>query len=296
MFKPHLRSYDEDINALDVKAIAWQDPCIIMSPNMDWVPEAHVSGNEELRACADGQFGDIDCFQWLQLHVLEFQYAICVTRKEAFPHPDEMLWAWWTPTMEDFVAQEGTAFAVVSLSHDIGLLTYYPLTYRDMIVFVAQAQQAFLDIWGHMDFVEIAQHCVVYGSITQSVNMAWMGCFMHDSKVCDEMFAIFPQMNIVKPIILTFPDNIIYAQYSEASKLAKPFALLHRGTGGFLRHYHTRRQYTGLAKSPVFNFTPQTSTASSTAVSKVPASGKAPAQRGGKLNKEKAASKAKHCE
>ncbi|KAH7904647.1 hypothetical protein BJ138DRAFT_1106643, partial [Hygrophoropsis aurantiaca] len=311
-FQCHLRSLEmDDMTALDARAIAIQGDWVITSLNMTWVPEGHILDNKELRARADGRFAEVDCFQWPQLYCPEYQYSVCVPRKEAFPLPDDLSWAWWTPTAMDFVAQADTAFAVGTLSpdkvqhlkrllfiitqrvncwksnrqgkvdivtrmlaalrHDIEILTWHPLTHRDMIIFVAESQRFFLDIYAHMEFIKIAQHRMAYGVGTESsvssygpvsmaANKQWMGCFTRSSVFCDEMFRagvpvwlirsrsdIFPQMNIIHRVTLKFPDHIICAQYSDGGKIAKPFDMIYRGPGGLQRHIHTRRKYAGLS-------------------------------------------------
>ncbi|KAI6103441.1 hypothetical protein F5141DRAFT_981880, partial [Pisolithus sp. B1] len=66
-------------------------------------------------------------------------------------------------------------------------------------------------------------------------NSTWMGCFMRNTEiceglyfagvpvwlVCDEEF-IPPTMNIIHPVWLTFPDNIVRVMYSERG-VSKPF-------------------------------------------------------------------------
>jgi hypothetical protein len=162
------------ITSLDARAIAYQEPLVITTPNMDWVLELH-NDDSELRARADGRFGLEDCFQWPQKYCKEFEYAVCIPRKET--SSIDLQFAWYSPTTEDFVTHAGTAFAVgtlrshivdgidnlltiarkrvepwqanrigkkdivsnllSSLKHDINVLRRHPLTYRDIIVLVA---------------------------------------------------------------------------------------------------------------------------------------------------------------
>ncbi|OJA11302.1 hypothetical protein AZE42_09656 [Rhizopogon vesiculosus] len=178
-----------------------------------------------------------------------------------------------------------------SLKHDISILHRHPLTYRDIIVFVAQAQRSFLDIIAFMDYVEIVQPRLTTSSWSSWSPLPgdpkWMGCFTDDSKTCDNFLnagvpvwlvraeAYIPyNINIIKPVILTFPDNITKSIFSEAGKVVQPFPLIYRGRGGFNRHCHTRRAYTG-----TFGVNPSSST-----LPQNPASGKAPSQ--GQQNKK----------
>jgi hypothetical protein len=290
---------------------------------MDWVPELHNNDSDELRARADGRFGVVDCFQWPQMYCKEFEYAVCVPRKET--SSIDLQFAWYTPTPDDFVIQPGTAFAVGTLrshivdgidnlltiarkrvqawqanragkqdivtkmlssfKHDVNLLCRHPLTYRDIIVFVAQAQRSFLDIIAFMDYVEVVQVRSSWQTWSADrVNPNWMGCFTYDSKICDTFLAagvpvwlvraeayIAPNMNIIKPVLLTFPDHITKSMYCDARNIVKPFPLLYHGHGGFHRHFHTRRDYAGTS-----GVNPDSS--SSSALPQNPATGKAPSQ------------------
>ena len=67
---------------------------------MEFVPEPHVD-TEELRARAGGRFGTADCFQWPQDYVKEYEYAVCIPRRESYKAPNHFCWAWYTPTFED---------------------------------------------------------------------------------------------------------------------------------------------------------------------------------------------------
>ncbi|KAG1840419.1 hypothetical protein C8R48DRAFT_781765 [Suillus tomentosus] len=294
-FAPFKRS-DLTITSLDARVIAYQEPLVITTPNMDWIPELH-NNDLELRVRADGHFGLEDCFQWPQKYCKEFEYAVCIPRKET--SSIDLQFAWYSPTTEDFVAQVGTAFAIgtlrshivngidnlltiarkrvepwranrigkqdivssmlSSLKHDINVLRRHPLTYRDIIVFVAQAQRSFLDIIAFMDYVEIVQRCDTWTSWSpRPANTKWIGCFTDSSKICDTLFnagvpvwllraeAYIPaDMNIVNPVVLTFPDHLMRSMYCEAGRIVKPFPLLYRGPGGFNHHFHIRRPYTG---------------------------------------------------
>ncbi|KAG2060364.1 hypothetical protein BDR06DRAFT_1059410 [Suillus hirtellus] len=239
------------ITSLDTRAIAYQEPLVITTPNMDWIPELH-NNDSELRVQADGCFGLEDCFQWPQKYCKEFEYAVCIPHKET--SSIDLQFAWYSPTTEDFVTQVGTAFAIgtlhshiingidnlltiahkqvepwqanwigkkdivssmlSSLKHDINVLHRHPLTYWDIIIFVAQAQCLFLDIIAFMDYVEIVQRCDIWTSWSpHPANTKWMGCFTDSSKICDTLFnaeAYIPaDMNIVNPVVLTFPDHIM---------------------------------------------------------------------------------------
>ncbi|KAG1832372.1 hypothetical protein EV424DRAFT_1533542 [Suillus variegatus] len=116
-FSPYMRITDPTIDSLDTRAVAYKEPLVITTPNMDWVPEFHHDDSDEVRVRADGGFGVVDCFQWPQIHCKEFEYAVCIPRKDTASI--DLQFAWYTPTSEDFVIQTRTVFAVGTLSSHI---------------------------------------------------------------------------------------------------------------------------------------------------------------------------------
>jgi len=97
---------------LDARIIAYQSNRVMVytSPNMLFVPKPHLD-NEELHAQANGQFGTVDCFQWPQVYCKEHKYAVCIPWQEHYPHPDSLSWAWYTPSLKDFIILPIAAFA-----------------------------------------------------------------------------------------------------------------------------------------------------------------------------------------
>ncbi|KAF9229922.1 hypothetical protein BU15DRAFT_84316 [Melanogaster broomeanus] len=105
---------------------------------------------------------------------------------------------------------------VYSLRHDVMVLRRHPVMRRDIVVYFAQAQRAFLDIWAFMD-------------------NKWMGAFTDQLRVCERLFharvpvwlvrndaQIRSDMNVEKPVLFTYPDHIVKALYHEASPSAAP--------------------------------------------------------------------------
>ena len=145
-----------------------------------------------------------------------------------------------------------------SAEHDIMHLQLHPLKFRDFVIFIAQLQCTLLDIHAMLEFIEILSP--LWNSPPSKpprANPMWMGYFTTDTQVCDRMyFAGVPvwlvchkdyiplTMNIVKPVRLTFPDDIVKADYSENGR-ADPFRSLFRGPDSPLRQWHTRRYYQG---------------------------------------------------
>ncbi|KAF8433960.1 hypothetical protein L210DRAFT_3411217 [Boletus edulis BED1] len=138
------------------------------------------------------------------------------------------------------------------------VLLQHPLTYRDVVAFVAQAQRTFLDIYAFLDFVEVVLPHTCFPTISHPVRLDWMGCFTRDTTVCDELFLagvpvwlaclnfmVTDQTIIEKPVAFSFPDHIVRAMYSERGKPIRPFDLLYCCGGGLSRHVHSRRHYMG---------------------------------------------------
>jgi hypothetical protein len=268
---------------------------IISTPNMTFVPEPHL-GVEELRIRADGRLGPADCFQWPQLYCKEYEYAVCIRRKEYHVLPDPLGWAWYTPSLADFeecstaqgrgklVASKAAGVAslhslatmrydpwkskrgekkdiafkwIQDLKHTLDLLSNQSLLLRDIIVLVAQAQRAFIDIYAFLDFVEVVNPLRGYPSgVAPAARKDWMGGFTTESSVSNELYtagvpvwfvradhSITPRTIIKTPVRFTFPDGIMRALYSERGRTVPNPPLLHSGPGGLARHFNTRRLY-----------------------------------------------------
>ncbi|KAN0086211.1 hypothetical protein V8E55_007345 [Tylopilus felleus] len=228
-------------NYLDAKSIACHSDgmMVFTSPNMTFVPEPH-NGDKELFYCK------------------EYEYAICICQSDCHLSPDLLSWAWYRPSPEDFEPLPHAAFLVGqlkqdkamgiallqhiaatrydewkkhALDHDLMVLLNHPLTFRDIVVFVAEAQRYFLDIMAFLDYVlYVLPHNSYPPFAPLPVRSEWMGCFTADTKVCDELFhvgvpvwlvrhnfSITPWTIIEKPARFTFPDNVIHSMYSEGA-------------------------------------------------------------------------------
>ena len=89
---------------------------MITSPNVDFVPEPYVFEEEDVRARADSHFGLVDCFQWPQLYDKEYEYSVCIPRKDTVPTLEI---AWYNLTRDDFIIPDGSQFAVGMLQDAI---------------------------------------------------------------------------------------------------------------------------------------------------------------------------------
>ena len=146
---------------------------------------------------------------------------------------------------------------ILTLRHSIYQLMNDPHPWRDVVAVVAQAQRLFLDIIAFLDYWEVVGPRVGWPNVTpHPVRADWMGCFTTDSRVCNELFcagvpvwyirfefSVTATTIIEKPVVYTFPDHIIRAQFSVPRKTVQPFSLLHAGPGGKDRHVQSRQFY-----------------------------------------------------
>ncbi|KAG1725111.1 hypothetical protein EDB19DRAFT_1596252, partial [Suillus lakei] len=61
------------------------------------------------------------------------------------------------------------------------------LTFRDLLIFVMDAQCLFLEIYSFMDWVLITQPRISSGIGTLTINSSWMGAFTHESDMCNKL-------------------------------------------------------------------------------------------------------------
>ncbi|KIM57105.1 hypothetical protein SCLCIDRAFT_131292, partial [Scleroderma citrinum Foug A] len=141
-----------------------------------------------------------------------------------------------------------------SAQHEVKRLRHHPLVFRDLVVFIAQVQHTLLDIHTLLDYIEIL-HPLLTSPPSKPVhtNPTWMGCFTKETQICKSFYfagvlvwlvrhqEFIPNtMNIIHPVRLTFPENIVRAMYSENGAV-KSFPVIYCGPSGISRHYHTCR-------------------------------------------------------
>ena len=151
-------------------------------------------------------------------------------------------YAAWKKTHSD--KQDIAVKMVQSLQPTVVLLLQHPLTFHNVVTFVAEAQPMFLDIYAFLDFVKVLMPHLTFPSLSHPVRTDWMGTFTQDTAVCDELFhagipmwltqldfTITEDTIIKNPVTFSFPDHIIRGMYSEGGKSA-PFDLIYHGQGG----------------------------------------------------------------
>jgi hypothetical protein len=181
----------------------------------------------------------------------------------------------WKKTCGDKKDFVSCLFKVID--HDLMVLFNHPLTFHDVVVFVAQAQHYFLDIMAFLDYILYVLPQVDNPPfVPPPVRSGWMGCFTTDTRVCDELFhsgvpewlirpnfTITPRTIIETPVRYTFPDHIIRSMYSEGSKPSCSFEVLYCGPGGYRRHLHTCCHYIATVESSTPGSQPSSSQAAS---------------------------------
>ncbi|KAI6011459.1 hypothetical protein PISMIDRAFT_106769 [Pisolithus microcarpus 441] len=93
------------LSSLDALVVACKGNIIIMSPNVDYVPEPFIFEEEDMCCHADGHFRVVDCFQWPQMHEWQYEYSVCIPQKGSIP---TLHTAWYTPTLDNFIIPIGS--------------------------------------------------------------------------------------------------------------------------------------------------------------------------------------------
>ncbi|KAF9235690.1 hypothetical protein BU15DRAFT_77715, partial [Melanogaster broomeanus] len=139
--------------------------------------------------------------------------------------------------------------------HLLNMLKHHPLTFPDVVLYVAELQRSLLDINGHMYYVKKAQFPLTYPDFHQRVDPLVMGCFTHDITTCERLFRagipvwlvrspqfIPADMNILNIVDVTRPDHIVQKNFVH-NNVVTVFPTLHLGPGGSDRHANTRRTF-----------------------------------------------------
>ncbi|KAG1836059.1 hypothetical protein DFJ58DRAFT_735271 [Suillus subalutaceus] len=124
------------------------------------------------------------------------------------------------------------------------------MAWRDIVIIVAEYQRRFLDIWAVIDYYEIIEPRMRFVDTTHKVNPKWMGCFTEDVAIATKVHAagvpvwlirdarlVNANMNIVKVVSFTPPDDLVIGMYHDPVKLfAQPFDIINRGPNNRKRH------------------------------------------------------------
>ena len=164
---------------------------VITTPNAGYIPTAPI-GIRHIQAKADGRFGLDDRTLHPQMYVQSFEYICCIPRRDESRH---MLW--WTPTLDDCPMVHNSPFSVTirvlkpnllngykdlrdkyvgliakregrdrsplagllvtAMCQALDRLRSFGMTYKEILLAVAEFQRAVLDIHAWINFIEVYQ-------------------------------------------------------------------------------------------------------------------------------------------
>ncbi|KAG8214229.1 hypothetical protein J3R82DRAFT_11033, partial [Butyriboletus roseoflavus] len=121
--------------------------------------------------------------------------------------------------------QEGKKVIVTGMQlhaqHLLNILKHHPLTFSDIVLYVAELQHYLLDIAAHMCYINHHQFALTYPNFPKPTNNLLMGCFTKDITTCEQLWhagisvwlvrslQFIPQnINIVNVVSITCPDHI----------------------------------------------------------------------------------------
>lgn len=259
---------------------------------MHWIP-LYDFNPAYLRARCDGRFGYEDPFQWPQLYVPLHPWSACIPAKPGIKG-QEM--AFWGVTRDDFKAESHCAFGnlgrlnnaafaklkalqegltdrvrrweqaghtgtlvnqyEIAMRLSISRLESIPMTYRDIVLQVAEFQRISLDVIGFLDWRQIYNPRIMNSTntIPNPVNDRLLGAFTFDPTICQILHlagvpvwlirpreAIRPTTNIYNIVQPTPPFSIEVADWNDGKDtVAEPFVNLHYGCSGPDRHISAR--------------------------------------------------------
>ncbi|KAG1781379.1 hypothetical protein EV702DRAFT_962911, partial [Suillus placidus] len=136
------------------------------------------------------------------------------------------------------------------------------MAWRNIIIIIAEYQHRFLDIWVVLDYFEIIEPRMRFVDTTHKVDLKWMGCFTEDVAITTKVHTagvpvwlirdarlVNPNMNIVKVVSLTPPDDLVISMYHDPIKFfAQPFNIIIRGPNNRQRHEAAHQPYSNFEK------------------------------------------------
>ncbi|KAI6037736.1 hypothetical protein EDC04DRAFT_2604521 [Pisolithus marmoratus] len=186
-------SFERSWGAFDAHVLTKFNDHWITSPNVDYVPQPFIFEEARVEPLCDGQFGHIDCFQWLQLHAECYVWSL----------------------VEDFILEGGSAFKDWMKKYP-----HYDGPLRDTVILVAFCQCLCLDIFIMLEYLQMAL-IPTEGAFIDAFNH-WMGAFTMDPKECQLLFEarvpiwlvwkpnhVPADMKVLKEGEVTYPVDII---------------------------------------------------------------------------------------
>ncbi|KAG1844543.1 hypothetical protein DFJ58DRAFT_844036 [Suillus subalutaceus] len=257
VFKPFMHDGDRYLTATDAFCVATYGHQVITTPNMKLIPQPFNNESDIIQARTD---------------------VFAIPRQEAYADDSSMMYAWFRPTFaSDFTPiSPGNLFGQLKTDIVGHLKRLYKkantavgwahamravyerfqqaMAWHDIVIIVAEYQRWFLDIWAVIDYYEIYQashairrHYAQDVAITTKVHAAGVPVWLiRDARLVNA------NMNIVKVVSFTPPDDLVIGMYHDPVKLfAQPFDIINRGPNNRKRHEAARQPYSNFEKLPV---------------------------------------------
>ncbi|KAG1787643.1 uncharacterized protein HD556DRAFT_1312541 [Suillus plorans] len=291
VFKPFTHFSDRYLTATDAFCVATYGHRVITTPNMKFIPQPFHNESDIIQAWADGRYWAMDPFQWPQTYDDLYAQSFAIPRRKAYLDDASMTYAWFRPNFSsNFVPLAvGSLFGQLKMDilghlnykiarmhkedHVVGWVHAMRAVYErfqqamawcDIVIVVAEYQRRFLDIWVVLDFYEVIEPRMRFVDTTHKVDPKWMGCFTQDVAIATKVHAagvpvwlirdarlIPSNMNIVKVVLFTPPDDLVISIYHDPLKLfAQPFDIIARGPNNCRCHEAARQAYSNFEKLP----------------------------------------------
>ncbi|KAF8833558.1 hypothetical protein BDN67DRAFT_1017413, partial [Paxillus ammoniavirescens] len=102
-------------NALAIAPIA---SCFKIGTNHKKYLDAHNGKDEPVQCRADGHYGYVDIYQWLQMFCEEYPWGVAYPVRGMYWETDPLAHLWWTLTYADFVSLPDTTLIVGFMSQE----------------------------------------------------------------------------------------------------------------------------------------------------------------------------------
>ncbi|KAF8835928.1 hypothetical protein BDN67DRAFT_1015120 [Paxillus ammoniavirescens] len=106
------------LDAHDSKVFCHLPPQVITSPNAPTIPRPFVYEDEPVQCCADGRYGYINIYQWLQMFCEESLWGVAYPVRGMYWETDPLACLWWILTYANFVPLLDTTLVVGSISQE----------------------------------------------------------------------------------------------------------------------------------------------------------------------------------
>ncbi|KAG1835895.1 hypothetical protein DFJ58DRAFT_735407 [Suillus subalutaceus] len=218
VFKPFMRDGDRYLTATDAFCVATYGHRVITTPNMKFIPQPFDNESDIIQAQRRCDFTPIspgNPFGQLKTDIvghLKRLYEKANTRvsnyKVARSHKEDHV-VGWAHAMRAVYERFQQAMA-----------------WRDIVIIVAEYQRRFLDIWAVIDYYEIIEPRMRFVDTTHKVHAAGVPVWLiRDARLVNA------NMNIVKVVSFTPPDDLVIGMYHDPVKLfAQPFDIINRGS------------------------------------------------------------------